>query len=959
MKKLERSMTFVEPKAHRSSSFDFQPLVRSNTFAPGSTKDSSLVESMSFEDVLYRKHFGSGPQLVKASSLNVKGMKYVLDQDSSSSVPPIPRDSKNNAQDYAVVVDTFTTGAMVAHRFAKSGYKVVCLLSSNALGHLLALMPEGLNLQFAATIIKDENENLSSLSVRLNAVGKIKYVVAGAETGVELADALSEHMGLTTNGTIKSQARRDKYIMGETVRSAGVRAVKQLKTSKWGEVEAYLQAWNPQPFKVILKPVDSAGSDGVTLCQSMEECQKAFGDIIGKTNVLGLVNEQLLVQEYLEGTEYVVDMVSREGEHKCVAIWEYDRRAANGAGFVAFGQRLLTMESPRAQALLAYQRKVLTALGINYGPSHGEVKWHQGEPVLVEVGSRCHGAEGFWMPVADAVYGYNQVECAIDSFTSPANFRAIPSSCESRKAWGGLKFLISHEDGVLKNLGAVALEEIKSMRSYRGHQLFAEVGEAISRTQNCLSWAGCVKLVHEDEAIYQADYNRIEELESIGGGLFEVQPIVKEKAKAVVLVDPFSTGAVVAHRLNLRGYRVIAVYGTELDKLEKVKNLVPKGVPVVFEEVFAFENGDISSLCDKFKHDEWEVVNVIAGCETGVELADKLADHLGLACNDINLTVARRNKYDMGETVRSAGVRAPKQMQSSKWGEVEAYLQAWNPQPFKVILKPVDSAGSDGVTLCQSMEECQKAFGDIIGKTNVLGLVNEQLLVQEYLEGTEYVVDMVSREGEHKCVAIWEYDRRAANGAGFVAFGQRLLTMESPRAQALLAYQRKVLTALGINYGPSHGEVKWHQGEPVLVEVGSRCHGAEGFWMPVADAVYGYNQVECAIDSYEKGPSAYSAMPESPLKRYSWGYLLFFVVYKDGLYHDADRNMVEEITSMKSFLNMEIFLSKGETVRKTTDCTSWGGVVSLANTDREMLHSEVERLREMEASSLFAIECIE
>ena len=169
-------------------------------------------------------------------------------------------------------------------------------------------------------IIKDEKESLSNLSARLNAIGDIKHVVAGAESGVELADALSEFMGLTTNGTTNSQARRDKYIMGECIRSAGVRAVKQLKTSKWGEVEAYIRAWNPQPFKVILKPVDSAGSDGVTLCKSMEECRKAFGNIIGKTNVLGLVNEQLLVQEYLEGTEYVVDMVSRKGS---TSVWPY------------------------------------------------------------------------------------------------------------------------------------------------------------------------------------------------------------------------------------------------------------------------------------------------------------------------------------------------------------------------------------------------------------------------------------------------------------------------------------------------------------------------------------------------------------------------------------------------------------------------------------------------------------
>ena len=47
-------MTFVEPKAHRSSSFDFQPLARSNTYAPGSKVDFSHVESMSFENGFFR-----------------------------------------------------------------------------------------------------------------------------------------------------------------------------------------------------------------------------------------------------------------------------------------------------------------------------------------------------------------------------------------------------------------------------------------------------------------------------------------------------------------------------------------------------------------------------------------------------------------------------------------------------------------------------------------------------------------------------------------------------------------------------------------------------------------------------------------------------------------------------------------------------------------------------------------
>jgi biotin carboxylase len=177
--------------------------------------------------------------------------------------------------------------------------------------------------------------------------------------------------------------------MGETVRAAGLRAVRQLRATTWAEIAQFLEEWRPDPFKVIVKPLDSAGSEDVTLCLNLEDVQRASGNIIGKVNGLGLVNSCVLVQEYLEGQEYVIDMVSRDGVHKVVAIWAYDRRPANGAGFVCFGQRLLTMkDDPHCEELVAYQKKVVDALGIRNGPTHGEVKWFKGEPVLVEVGAR-------------------------------------------------------------------------------------------------------------------------------------------------------------------------------------------------------------------------------------------------------------------------------------------------------------------------------------------------------------------------------------------------------------------------------------------------------------------------------------------------------------------------------------------------------------------------------------------
>ena len=45
------------------------------------------------------------------------------------------------------------------------------------------------------------------------------------------------------------------------------------------------------------------------------------------------------------------------------------------------------------------------ALEIRNGPGHAEVKMCRGTPVLVEVGARCHGGEGVWVPVVDLVVG--------------------------------------------------------------------------------------------------------------------------------------------------------------------------------------------------------------------------------------------------------------------------------------------------------------------------------------------------------------------------------------------------------------------------------------------------------------------------------------------------------------------------------------------------------------------------
>ena len=69
----------------------------------------------------------------------------------------------------------------------------------------------------------------------------------------------------------------------------------------------------------------------------------------------------------------------------------------------------------------------MQALGIQQGPSHMEVMYNDVTgPCLVEVGSRCHGGEGTWVPVAEECLGYSQLDTNLNAFLRPDRFDALP-----------------------------------------------------------------------------------------------------------------------------------------------------------------------------------------------------------------------------------------------------------------------------------------------------------------------------------------------------------------------------------------------------------------------------------------------------------------------------------------------------------------------------------------------------
>lgn len=415
---------------------------------------------------------------------------------------PAMSETKNDSDRVVAVVDAFSTGELLAQKLKNQGFKVVLVYSQ-------VKQEEGVfsnSIDFADAEI-EHNGSIAETAAKLRGLC-VECVMAGAESGVLVADELMERMQLVGRNPLDlSMARRSKFLQQEVVRASGVRAAAQVLATEWQQVEDFIADWNPCPFKVIVKPNASAGSDDVFLCTSIEETKAAFNCINGAINLCGEANEGVLVMEFLQGQEYVVDSVSRDGERKVVAIWKYDKRKANGQFNVYFGMELQPVETELEFELVEYSRAVLDALQINNGPAHMEIIITATGPCLVEVGARCHGGHGTWATIADAAFGYNQMECTIDSYLHPERFADLPLYPFAPKAFGKEVFLVNYRDGLVRDTPGA--DRIKAMQSFKSIDMGVKEGSRLHKTIDLFTMPGRAQLLHEDRDQVERDYLKI------------------------------------------------------------------------------------------------------------------------------------------------------------------------------------------------------------------------------------------------------------------------------------------------------------------------------------------------------------------------------------------------------------------------------------------------------------------
>lgn len=402
----------------------------------------------------------------------------------------------------AVIVDPFSSGALYAPAFTAAGVPVVAVLSAPQPPEVYASTYQPRD--FAETIVV--TDDTGPAVARLREL-RPRCVLAGCESGVEVADAIAPLVvPERANVPDLAAARRHKGEMAAAVLRAGVPVIAQLCTADPDEVDRWLTASGLTGRDLVVKPPKSASTDGVTRVRGGDDWREAFTGLLGAHNRLGILNDRVLVQEYVTGVEYVVDTFSHDGTHTVADVCRY-RKVDNGGHMAVYeSMDWLPPDASEVDEVVEYARAVLDAVGMRFGAAHAEIMRTPDGCRLIEVAARPHG--GGHPRFCRVATGDSQVDRAVRHLTGGTVATGYALSRHVR-----VVFLISRAAGIVTN--AEILDGVHEVPSLTHASINVRNGDQLGITRDLFGSLdlGFAVLAHEDPAVVESDYRRIRQLE--------------------------------------------------------------------------------------------------------------------------------------------------------------------------------------------------------------------------------------------------------------------------------------------------------------------------------------------------------------------------------------------------------------------------------------------------------------
>ncbi len=235
-------------------------------------------------------------------------------------------------------------------------------------------MPEGLTTQ-----------QITNTVTYLARSRKFERIVALDEFEMQIAAHLREHMRIPGMGLTTTAHFRDKLAMRIEAKRAGILVPDFTAVLNYDDLRAYMGSV-PSPW--VLKPRSEASAIGIRKLHDSEQLWRTLDE-------LGDLQSNYLLERFVPGDIFHVDAITSERQVVFAEVNQYGKppmQVMHEGG--VFTTRSVERESEDAKALIALNGKLLPALNMVRGITHGEyIKAHEdGRYYFLEVAARVGGA---------------------------------------------------------------------------------------------------------------------------------------------------------------------------------------------------------------------------------------------------------------------------------------------------------------------------------------------------------------------------------------------------------------------------------------------------------------------------------------------------------------------------------------------------------------------------------------
>lgn len=235
---------------------------------------------------------------------------------------------------------------------------------------------------------------------------------------------------------------------------------------------------------------------------------------------------------------------------------------------------------------------------------------------------------------------------------------------------------------------------------------------------------------------------------------------------------------------------------------------------------------EMTNIYNTLVDEELEVNRVISGAEYSIYAAGFLKSIINKNCNYIDIATKSRNKKSMKNIFKKNGIKYAQEFGVFEKNQILEHSEKFN---YPLILKPLSGTGSFNTYIINDYEQLRNYVENL--KMHP-AIESEKFILEEYINGDEFHVDIIWSDGEIEFISIAKYyvprlkakeeEHRHKNGSYTIDRKVNELLYSIVSAQHIA-----INKTIGFQSGVTHSEFFISKDQIYFSEIATRFAGNE------------------------------------------------------------------------------------------------------------------------------------